>query len=331
MTISTTVNRKEYNGNGSTTAFAYPYRFLADADLKVVFISAAGVETTWVLNTHYTVSGAGAAEGGTVTVKTTPTDYTPARGTRLVIYRDPSAVQTADFVNGGALDAEVLESALDRITMITQRLGELVGRSMRLSDGTLSSVSTQLPVPQAGTVLGWNSGGTAIANKTPNSETYISLSALGAALIAAASEAAARVVLGLGDAATKTTGTAAGNVPVLDAAARLEPALRNIPQNAQNAAYELVLADAEKHIFHSDATPRTYTIPANASVAFPIGTAVTIVNGNGAGAVTLAIATDTLRWLPSGATGSRTLAANGIATILKVAATEWVVTGVGVS
>ena len=48
-----------------------------------------------------------------------------------------------------------------------------------------------------------------------------------------------------------------------------------IPQNSQSAAYTLVLADAGKHIFHpsTDANARTYTIPANSSVAYTIGTA----------------------------------------------------------
>jgi hypothetical protein len=46
----------------------------------------------------------------------------------------------------------------------------------------------------------------------------------------------------------------------------------NIPQNSQSAAYTCVLADAGKHIFHpsTDANARTFTIPANSSVAYPI-------------------------------------------------------------
>lgn len=107
----------------------------------------------------------------------------------------------------------------------------------------------------------------------------------------------------------------------------------NIPQNSQSAAYALVLTDGEKHIFHpaADTTARTWTIPANASVAFPIGTAVTFVNENGAGVVTIAITSDTLRWAGSGTTGSRSLAANGMATALKVTSTEWCISGTGLT
>jgi hypothetical protein len=109
--------------------------------------------------------------------------------------------------------------------------------------------------------------------------------------------------------------------------------VRAIPQNSQSAAYELVLADAGKHILHpsADTTARTFTIPANASVAFPIGTAVTFVNQNSAGVVTIAITTDTMRLAGAGTTGSRTLAANGVATAIKLTATEWIISGVGLT
>lgn len=103
----------------------------------------------------------------------------------------------------------------------------------------------------------------------------------------------------------------------------------SIPQNSQSTAYTAVLADAGKHLFHpsADTTARTFTIPANSSVAFPIGTALTFVNQNGAGAVTIAITTDTMRLAGAGTTGSRTLAANGIATALKLTSTEWIISG----
>ena len=108
---------------------------------------------------------------------------------------------------------------------------------------------------------------------------------------------------------------------------------RNIPQNSQSAAYTLVLTDSGKHILHpsADTTARTFTIPANSSVAFPIGTAITFVNQDSAGVVTIAITTDTMRLSPGGATGSRTLAANGIATCIKLTSTEWIISGSGLT
>jgi hypothetical protein len=107
---------------------------------------------------------------------------------------------------------------------------------------------------------------------------------------------------------------------------------RNIPQNSQSAAYTLVLADAGKHIFHpsADNNARTFTIPANSSVAYPIGTAITFIN-MAAASVTIAITTDTLTLSPAGTTGSRTLATNGSATCIKITATQWLISGSGLT
>lgn len=102
-----------------------------------------------------------------------------------------------------------------------------------------------------------------------------------------------------------------------------------ILQNSQSAAYTLVLEDAGKHIYHpsADTTARIWTIPANASVAFPIGTAVTFINDTSAGTLTISITTDTLVLAGAGTTGSRTLTANGIATAVKVTSTRWIISG----
>jgi hypothetical protein len=118
-----------------------------------------------------------------------------------------------------------------------------------------------------------------------------------------------------------------------DPAANATLGYLNIPQNSKSAAYTLVLADSGKHILHpsADTTARTFTIPANSSVAFPVGTAVTFINQNGGGDITIAITTDTLRLAGDGSTGSRTLTANGIATAVKVTSTEWIISGVNLT
>lgn len=102
------------------------------------------------------------------------------------------------------------------------------------------------------------------------------------------------------------------------------------PINSQSVAYTLVLADAGKTIMHpsADVTARTFTIPANASVAFPVGTIIGIKNQLSAGTLTIAITTDTLTKVGSaGGTGSRTLTAGGEASILKVDSTHWEICG----
>jgi hypothetical protein len=109
------------------------------------------------------------------------------------------------------------------------------------------------------------------------------------------------------------------------------PIYPNIPQNSKSEAYTLVLADAQKHILHpsTDNNARTFTIPANSSVAYPIGTAITFINE--INTVTIAITTDTLVLAGTGSTGSRTLAANGVATAIKVGSTRWYISGTGLT
>ncbi len=106
---------------------------------------------------------------------------------------------------------------------------------------------------------------------------------------------------------------------------------RNTPINSQSAAYTLVLADAGKTILHpiADNNARTFTIPANSSVVYPVGTVITFVNL--INTVTIAITSDTMYLAGDGTTGSRTLAAYGVASAVKVASTTWIISGNGLT
>ena len=109
----------------------------------------------------------------------------------------------------------------------------------------------------------------------------------------------------------------------------LNTAAISVPQNAATTgSYPIVLADAGTSI-HSTAT-RTVTIPANASIAFPVGSVLTFTAAAGA-TVTIAITTDTMYLAGSGTTGSRTLAPFGIATAIKLTSTTWLISGNGLT
>ncbi len=143
MTISTTESRISYNGNGVTTEFSFPYRFLANGDLVVVEVAADGTETVKTITTHYTITGAGDDAGGSVTML-----VAPASGTRLVIYRDTEVVQETDYTSGDAFPAESHERALDRLTMILQeKTPGAAGatRAIQIPIGDPGDVNTVLP------------------------------------------------------------------------------------------------------------------------------------------------------------------------------------------
>jgi hypothetical protein len=131
----------------------------------------------------------------------------------------------------------------------------------------------------------------------------------------------------------------AGNVFANNIVANVTPAITStpvtgvgylgMPQNATGTA-TLTIADAGRHVYVTT-TGQTITIPANSSVAYPIGTAIAFIGGPSATTTTIAITTDTMYLAGTGTTGTRTLAAYGMATAVKVAATTWYINGSGLT
>jgi hypothetical protein len=101
--------------------------------------------------------------------------------------------------------------------------------------------------------------------------------------------------------------------------------------NSQSTAYTTVMADRNQSILHptADNNARTFTIDSNANVPYPIGTTLTFFNQ--INTVTIAITSDTLTLAGAGTTGSRTLAAAGQATAVKLTSTSWQINGTGLS
>jgi hypothetical protein len=103
-----------------------------------------------------------------------------------------------------------------------------------------------------------------------------------------------------------------------------------IPASTVTTTNTLTIADAGEHVYVTT-NSQTITIPANSSVAYPVGTTITFIAGPSATTVTIAITSDTMYLAGTGTTGSRTLAAHGMATAVKVAATTWYINGTGLT
>ena len=103
--------------------------------------------------------------------------------------------------------------------------------------------------------------------------------------------------------------------------------VRLVPINSQSASYTLTIEDAGRTILHplSDNNNRTFTIPANSSVAYPIGTVLTFINQ--IATVSISINSDTLYLSGAGSTGTRSLTAWGVATAIKLTSTTWIISG----
>ena len=118
MTVSTTYTPLSYAGNASTTQFPASWPFFTGS-LVVTSVDATGVETVKALTTDYTVTGGTGATGipatGSVMMVTAP-----ATGTTLRITRVTPRTQSSAWGSNDAFPEEVVEAALDRLTMIGQ-------------------------------------------------------------------------------------------------------------------------------------------------------------------------------------------------------------------
>jgi len=162
MSISSETRKAgPYDGNDSTTDFAFAFKVFEASDLRVV-TTTAGVETVQALTTNYTVSlnaDQNTSPGGTVTMLSAP-----ATGSTLTITSDVPYTQPVELVNLGGFYPSVINDALDRATIQIQQLDVDNDRSLKIP--LTSTASPELPAPEASKYLRWNSGATALENAT---------------------------------------------------------------------------------------------------------------------------------------------------------------------
>lgn len=121
MPVSAGTVQFSYTGDGTTTVFAFPSRFLSNADIIV------GVNGVPVLS-GFVVTGQGNETGGNVTFA-----VAPLNGQTVTLIRAPSISQLLDFVNNQTVLAENIDNGLDKLTIIAQYLNYLIERTIRLS------------------------------------------------------------------------------------------------------------------------------------------------------------------------------------------------------
>jgi hypothetical protein len=128
MSVSSTIRKAgPFVGNGSQTAYPFAFKVFLTSDLSVVQ-SISEVETTLALGVNYTVTLNGdqeAAPGGTVNMI-----VAPAAGTLLTLLSSVPATQPVELTNAGGFYPEVLNDALDRLTILHQQQAEVLGRAV---------------------------------------------------------------------------------------------------------------------------------------------------------------------------------------------------------
>lgn len=159
MTVSAETNKATYSGDGSTTSFSTVFTFASNDEVTVTkVVTATGVETEFTLGTEYTLTGAGTGSAGTVTISTSPSDFTPASGTKLVIQLKPDFTQTTDLPRGGTVSpADTLEPMHDSRVRQMLRLKDDVDRALKLPIDETSAATLPVATLRAGKILSFDS------------------------------------------------------------------------------------------------------------------------------------------------------------------------------
>lgn len=168
MTINAPYTPPQSFGNGVTTSFPFSYVFFDEGELVVNLYdtaAAADVAPQPVLNGagtyDYTVVGVkdaatGEYIGGASVVFVTA----PAANHQITISYDIDAVQPAVLTDNAKLPAKVIESGLDRLTLLVQQALDGVKRSLR---APFSNGSADMVLPRksqlAGYLLGFDGAG----------------------------------------------------------------------------------------------------------------------------------------------------------------------------
>jgi hypothetical protein len=296
------------------------------SDLKIELIGTGDQSGTWGTTTN---SNLGTAIEQAIVGKA---DVTISSASVTLTLTDSNALQDARalFLNltgtpGSAATLNV--PAIEKNYIVKNGTNEIVTIKV--------AAQTGVAIPDGKTVLVYNNGTDVVT-----AVDHIPSLTLGAALPVASGGTGATTSTGSGAVVLATSPTlvtpvlgtpTSGTLSTCTVDGTDAVGFRNTPVNSQSAAYTLVLADSGKTILHpvADDNARTFTIPANSSVAYPVGTVVSFVNLQNT--VTIAITTDTMYLANDGATGSRTLAEYGMASAMKVDSTSWIISGNGLT
>lgn len=220
MTVSTTSNKITYNGDGATTNFAFTFAMpdgtttQQAAALEVTYVDTTGASTViaygsgtlqYQLSVNAAVSPNPTPVGGTVVYN--PSGSPIALGTTLTIERVLPETQTVSLQNQGTLWQTVIEQALDYLTMVSQQLQALFGRSITAPATDPDGLIYELPsvADRADQVLGFDSSGNVTVVSTAPAGT---ISSAMQPVVGAATLALARTAMGLGDLAQFGIGAA---------------------------------------------------------------------------------------------------------------------------
>lgn len=154
MTISTTVNKFRYEGNGVTDTFAYSARIFSASDIVVEIITRAtdALEETLTLGTDYAIT---ILSPESASVQVTNALKIPSSLQDIQLRRVTPSTQTVDLPTGTVFPAVIVENAIDKAVALIQDKSEEIARALKLPPQSSVSSAT-LPNPVADSLLAWD-------------------------------------------------------------------------------------------------------------------------------------------------------------------------------
>lgn len=144
MTVESLDSKFQYNCNGSTTEFAFTDCLIYEASHLVVtlsdFTGLVQVDTVLTLDTHYTVSGVGSEDGGSIT-----TIATYASGFQITIQRVIPLLQQSEYVEATKFPSAQAEKDFDFSVMRAQQLAEVDNRTLKFPASDPIGINSELP------------------------------------------------------------------------------------------------------------------------------------------------------------------------------------------
>jgi hypothetical protein len=204
MSLPANTRRDRYVANQGQTVFPYTFRIFAAADLVVERLRN-NTTTTLQLNTDYTVSGVGNNTGGNVTL----TQGALANDIIAIVSNQPNQRST-DFTESGDFRAAALNAEFDRIWIGLQQLQQRLSRQLTapLSDALGMSYLLPPQAQRANKLLGFDTSGQPML-ATGQTINNVLITLLGEQIISAATDVAARTVIGATSAADVAAAVAA--------------------------------------------------------------------------------------------------------------------------
>lgn len=272
MTVTSQLSSQTFPGTGVQTNFSFAFDIPAAGDEQVFLTDSGGNITGPLASTLYAITGYGSGTGGTLTY---PLVGSPIpSGSTITISRNLAEVQDTVLGNQGPYFPSAVEQALDYLTMLLQQVSSVQNRALTVPVVDPAPLPLPAVAQRANQLLGFDAYGNPIASQPSSALVSTAMQPV----VAAATTAIARTLLGLGTMATEGIGAALQD----DGSAKVRVNFATVDD-----AVSVNPVPASYHLTRRDATgPITYTLSRANTYWNGFGFWISVISG---GPVTVAI------------------------------------------